>query len=565
MHAHRVPRSRLPHCPGLPSLLLAAVIVPLLGCTARSASQAPLPRPQTAAEPQWQLDWARRAVFYEIFVRSFADSNGDGIGDLPGLTAKLDYLNDGDPGTTSDLGIDGIWLMPIFASPSYHGYDVTDYERIDPEYGTGDDFQRLLAEAHRRGIRVIVDLVINHTSSQHPWFGDSASSPTATKRNWYVWRADDPGWTQPWGGDNPTWHEKNGSYYYAILWGGMPDLNFRTPAVRSEVERLAQEWLARGVDGFRLDAARHIVADGPGQLQNDTPETHAFWKEFSQSVRASHPGALLVGEAWAPTATIATYYGSTATVRGGDELPMCFDFPLAGAIVNGVREGEAAPIEAALEATAKDFPSGVLDATFLTNHDMIRLATQLDNDQGALKSAAAVLLTLPGTPFLYYGEEVGLENGARQRDDRFKRTPMPWDDTSGGGFTAGTPWFPFAPGRDGANVAAELDDPSSLLSRYRTLIRLRKVTPVLAEGGLRPLSAAGPVLAFLRTGGADGALVVHNLGATVITAGPFSLAGTPGEALLTDPGVVLDFATPGAARVTLPAHASGIWHLGPAR
>jgi glycosidase len=215
-------------------------------------------------------------VFYEVFVRSFADGNGDGKGDLPGLIARLDYLNDGDPATSTDLGVDALWLMPVFASPSYHGYDVTDYEKVNPIYGTNADLERLLAEAHRRGMRVIVDLVLNHTSDQHPWFRDSASSPTAPKRDWYVWRADDPKWVQPWNEKQSVWHQHAGAWYYAIFWGGMPDLNYRTQAVREEAKRIARYWLSRGVDGFRLDAIRHLIETGPGDGQAGNPDTHAF-------------------------------------------------------------------------------------------------------------------------------------------------------------------------------------------------------------------------------------------------------------------------------------------------
>jgi glycosidase len=190
---------------------------------------------------QWQHDWADGAVFYEVFVRSFADSDGDGIGDLRGLIERLDYLNDGDPTTDDDLGVSGLWLMPIFPSPSYHGYDVTDYESIDSDYGTLADFADLMRETERRGIRVVLDLVLNHSSSQHPWFVDSATGSGSPYRDWYVWNATNPGWTQPWGGSFPTWHLNgiDGTYYYGVFWGGMPDLNFMTPAVRAEARRLA--------------------------------------------------------------------------------------------------------------------------------------------------------------------------------------------------------------------------------------------------------------------------------------------------------------------------------------
>ena len=231
-------------------------------------------------------------------MRSFQDSDGDGKGDLKGLSSRLDYVK--------DLGVDALWLMPVFDSPSYHGYDTTDYEKINPDYGTNGDFERLLAEAHRRGMHVVVDLVLNHTSWKHPWFVESASSPGSPKRDWYVWSATDLHWPQPWNANSDTWHEKNGAYYYGLFWAGMPDLNYRTPAVREEAKRIASLWLSRGVDGFRLDAARHLIETGPGEHgQNDTPETHAFWKEFAAYVRSVKQDAVLIGENWTETPIIA--------------------------------------------------------------------------------------------------------------------------------------------------------------------------------------------------------------------------------------------------------------------
>ena len=538
-----------PICLPRPIVLLAALAFSCAG-----APLTPPPVPAAAASPappQWKTDWARGAVFYEVFVRSFADADGDGIGDLEGLTARLDYLNDGDPATDGDLGVDALWLMPVFDSPSYHGYDTVDYERIEPDYGTGEDFDRFLAEAHRRGIRVIVDLVMNHTSSQHPWFIDSASSPASSHRDWYVWRADDPGWTQPWGGSNHTWHEKNGAFYYGLFWGGMPDLNFSTPAVRKEIERLAALWLSRGVDGFRLDATRHLFANGPGELQNDQPETHVFLKELSAYVRQAKPRSVLVGENWTTTDKIAGYL---------DDLPMSFNFPLSEAIVGAVHDGEAAGIAGKLEEMARLYPAGSIDTPFLTNHDMTRVATLLGNDPTKLRSAAAILLTLPGAPFLYYGEEVGLQNGPT-RNDEAKRTPMPWNASAGGGFTTGKAWFDFAPGKETANVAAETGDSGSLLSQYRRLIRLRHGSPALQKGRLTLLTGdrSTPVLAFLRIAPQQQVLVVHNLGAAEAEAGPYKLKAKALEPLL---GSLLA-PTRGAAgwTVRLPAGASGVWRL----
>ncbi|MFL6199553.1 MAG: alpha-amylase family glycosyl hydrolase [Thermoanaerobaculia bacterium] len=510
---------------------------------------APPPAPPASAPAQADHEWARGAVFYEVFVRSFSDSDGDGVGDLRGLTAKLDYLNDGDPRTSTDLGVDALWLMPVFQSPSYHGYDTVDYEKIDDEYGTAEDFQRLLDEAHRRGIRIIVDFVMNHSSAQHPWFVESASSPTSPKRDWYVWRADDPGWTQPWGGANHTWHEKNGAFYYGIFWGGMPDLNFSTPAVREEMKRLAGLWISRGVDGFRLDATRHLFANGPGDLQNDQPETHVYLKELAEHVRKVNPRAVLVGENWTTTPIIAQYFA---------DLPMSFNFPLAEEILHGVQDGEAAGIAGKLDEMLELYPPGALDAPFLTNHDQTRIATVLQNDPAKLRSAAAVLLTLPGAPFLYYGEEIGLQNGPAGNDEQ-KRTPMPWDASPTGGFTTGRPWFELAPGS--ANVAAQTADPGSLLSHYRKLIQARKSSPALTKGDLKLLTSgvkSDPVLAFTRESPGEKVLVLHNLGAGAVTAGPYSIED-PEPVFST--GEIVMMQGEGGWKVNLPAGASGAWRV----
>jgi len=554
----------------MPSLHSSRLLLPLLtltSCVTGSSTPvdpSPTPRVELAA-PTANL-WYQHAVFYEVFVRSFQDSNGDGKGDLAGLISRLDYLNDGDPNTTSDLGVDALWLMPVFDSPSYHGYDVTDYERIEPDYGTNADFERLCAEAHRRGMRVIVDLVINHTSSQHPWFQESAASPDSPKRDWYMWSPVDPGWRQPWDlfSQGATWHPLNGAYYYGVFWGGMPDLNLRTPAVREEVKRLASFWLDKGVDGFRLDAVRYLIETGGGLTgQADTPETHAFWKEFAAHVRSVKPDAALVGEAWTNTPLIAPYYGSTAQVPQGDELPLNFNFPLAEEIIKAARLGNGNGLALKLSEMRSRYPVGVADAPFLTNHDHVRVATQLDGKPGALVTAASLLLTLPGSPFLYYGEEVGLLNGTTQNDEA-KRTPMPWDASKGGGFTSGTPWFAFAPGHESTHVAAQTTAPGSLLSRYRDLIRARHAAPALERGGLTLLTSTQnrtSTLAFSRTLEGERVLVVHNLGDSTENAGPFELEGDIAEPLFMDPSVRAPERDGGTWRITLPARTTGIWRL----
>lgn len=543
--------------------LIPLYIFLIFSCSAFSRGQAsPQNRAAGAPEPQWQNDWSHGAVFYEVFVRSFYDSNGDGIGDLKGLVSKLDYLNDGNPATNTDLNVDALWLMPIFKSPSYHGYDTTDYRLINPQYGTNEDFAELCKQAHKRGIKIIIDYVMNHSGSDHPWFVDSASSPQSKKRNWYVWSPTNPGWRQPWS-NNLTWYFKNGAYYYGLFWSGMPDLNFRNPEVRKMFRDTATFWLQKGADGFRLDATRYLVEDGGGAGQADTPETHAALKEFAAHVRTMKPQATLVGENWTETPIIAKYFGSTANVAGGDELPMNFDFPLSGAIVDGVNHGSASGISAKLAEILSLYPAGVNDAPFLTNHDQVRIATVLANNATHLKNAAAILLTLPGAPFLYYGEEVGLQNGPTQGDES-KRTPMPWSDEAGGGFTTATaPWFPFAPGRDTGNVQAQSSDPNSLLSHYRNLIRARKSSRALMQGDLSLLSSTNSpqVLAFVRRIADEQVLVVHNLGDSFAAAGPYVITAISLEKIYTDPSVMPPSGMSGQWTIALPPRSTGIWRI----
>ncbi len=517
-----------------------AVVVLLVSCASAPALTARR-RAALPAQP-WNHEWARGAVFYEIFVRSFSDTNGDGVGDLNGITAKLDYLK-------NDLGVDALWLTPIFESPSYHGYDTTNYEAIGKEYGTKADFDRFLAEAHQRGIRVILDFVMNHTSSQHPWFLDSASSPTSAKRDWYVWSATDPGWRQPWGGD-PSWHPLNGAYYYGVFWSGMPDLNYRTPAVKDEMFRLARYWLGQGADGFRLDATRYLVETGPGAGQSDTAETHQVLKDFAAEVRRAKPESILVAENTTDVVNLARYYA--------DDLTMNFNFPLASAVIDGVNGGNSSAIVSTLRQELAAYPQDFIDAPFLTNHDQTRIATVLHGDSGKLRNAAAILLTLPGAPFLYYGEEVGMQNGPTAADES-KRTPMAW--TSSGGFSTVTPWFPYSAGTTTANVAAEIGDPQSLLSYYRNWIAARKRSAALLRGDIVPLDAGAQLLVFVRSSGDERVLVVHNLGAAATTAGPLAVSAGALETLYADGGAGTPTGTSGAWTISMPAHSSGTWRL----
>jgi len=531
----------------------------LLGVLAVAAClpnpNAPRPERPVVVAPATPGPWWKGAVFYEVFVRSFADSNGDGIGDLKGLTEKLDYINDGDPKTTDDLGVDALWLMPIFKSPSYHGYDATDYEHIEPEYGTEADFDKLIAEAHKRGIKVILDLMLNHTSDQHPWFKESASSPESPKRDWYVWSHTDPEWGQPWNSAQTTWYKKGDDYYYAIFWSGMPDLNFKNPAVRAEMTRIAVNWVKRGVDGFRLDAIRHLIETGPGAGQAGSEENHVFLKEFRNALRAVNPKVMLLGEVWSTTVDIAPYYGET----GDDELQLLFDFPLAGALVNATWSGDASGVAYQLQDEASEYPKGAVDAPFLTNHDQTRVATALGRERPRLGLAPAMLLTLPGAPFVYYGEELGLPNGPGSEDEQ-KRTPMLWDDGPNHGFSTHTPWHATAPGQLVPPVSAQLKDPTSLQARYRALIRARHASGALMQGTLTMLEPdTTQVLAFLRQDGAETVLVAHNLGSgphVVTLPGP----GTEFDPLFLDPKVLVAKTAEGWS-LSLPAFSSAVVRL----
>jgi glycosidase len=476
-------------------------------------------------------EWWTDRVVYEVFVRSFVDSDGDGVGDLAGLTARLDDLNDGDPATTTDLGVDALWLMPIFESPSYHGYDVVDYGTVEKDYGTNADLDALVEAAHRRGMKVILDFVMNHTSSQHPWFVDSQSGPGAARRSWYSWRATDPGWTRPWDGSGPTWHLANGAYYYGLFWSGMPDLSYSNPDVEAEMVGAMRFWLARGVDGFRLDAVRYLVETDAGQA--DLPETHALLRRVRAALASEHPDVLLVGEAWTAIPTVATYWGS------GDELHLAFNFELAEGIKASVASGDAADFRTALALTnlALSGKDRGFDAPFLSNHDMVRVLRALGGSGSAGRVAAAVLLALPGTPFLYYGEEIGMQGGDGAADQA-KRTPYRWTSTAPGyGFTTGTPWTS-APEAAGVDLASQKADPGSLWHLYRRLLALRKSRPALSRGdvSLPGVTGGGPgAVALLRAHEGVRVLFVANLATG--PSGPFNIAAAGSPVLLEGEGI----------------------------
>jgi glycosidase len=450
-----------------------------------------------SASAQQNTYWWNDAVFYEIFVRSFYDSGNDGIGDLKGLTQKLDYLNDGNPATTNDLGVTGIWLMPISQSPSYHGYDVTDYRSIEPDYGTMEDFRAFLDAAHARGISVIIDFVMNHSSSQHPWFINSASSPTSTYRNWYIWRNQHPGYVGPWG--QQVWHFQNGAYYFGLFWSGMPDLNYENQDVKNEMFDVAKFWLdSLNIDGFRLDAIKHIFEEGP--VMEDVSATFNFLEEFRQYYKNVNPNAMTVGEAWSGTDAIKKY-------SDGTKVDFCFEYPSSWSTINSVNAGLPNEIRDHMQTVLESYPY-LQYAPFLSNHDNNRVFEQLGQELSKMKLAAAIYLTLPGIPFMYYGEEVGMIGSG---PDENKRKPMQWSSGANAGFTTGSPWYPINSNYVDFNVSKMQADKASLWHWYRQLIAARNQHAALRRGDYATVSAdVQNLYAYARRTVDEVIIVVHN-------------------------------------------------------
>ncbi len=449
------------------------------------------------------IPWWNETVFYEIFVRSFKDSDGDGVGDFRGIIEQLDYLNDGDPNTSDDLGITGIWLMPIHEAGSYHGYDVIDYTSVSSDYGTMEDFKAFLAAAHERGIKVIIDFVINHNSSQSPWFQNAQTGPNAEYRNFYIWEDSNPGYNGPWG--QQVWHRANGDFYYGLFWDGMPDLNFNEPRVKEEIFSAADFWLADiGIDGFRLDAVKFLLEEG--QQLEDTQGTFSFWKDFTKHIQTTKPEAFSVGEAWTNTEKVRDYVID-------DRIDYCFEFDLAGSILNAVNNQSAAGLFDQMQKMYSIYPH-LQYGTFLTNHDQNRVMNELGNQIDRAKIAANILLTLPGIPYLYYGEEIGMQG---LKPDEFIRTPMQWSDERSAGFSTGFPWINPGTNYTTNNVAAQASDSGSLLSNYRNMIHLRNQQPALQVGQYEALCTNdNRIFAFLRRQEEDILLVIHNLGSSSV-------------------------------------------------
>ncbi len=463
------------------------------------------PNPQTIVEatqvnPSDETNWWGHSVFYEIFVRSYDDSNADGIGDFKGLTAKLDYLNDGNPETTSDLGITALWLMPIFPATSYHGYDVTDYMNVNPDYGTLDDFKAFMAAAHQRGIHVIIDFVMNHTSINHPWFQSAVSDPNSPYRDYYIWSDTNPGYVGPW--NERVWHPTaRGDYYYGVFSSDMPDLNYRNPAVQEEIKKIATFWLKDvGVDGFRIDGARHLIEDGEEQV--NTPETHQYLKEFFNQVKSINPQAMIVGEVWDSSFVNVKYVQD-------QEMDMVFDFDLSSAWIEGLNRRDATILGSSTMLEVQMFRQNQM-ATFLTNHDMNRISDQLMGEDAALKDAAFLSLTASGVPFVYYGEEIGMSGS---KPDEQIRTPMQWTAEKNAGFSqGGRAWFAINSDYKKKNVDLQLKDPNSLLSTYRELIQIRQKTPALQVGDYQWIdTGSAGVYAAVRQSEGQAIIILINL------------------------------------------------------
>jgi alpha-amylase len=482
------------------------------------ATKTPNRLPATTTVVPSSKTWWNDAVFYEIFVRSFYDSDGDGIGDFNGILAKLDYLNDGDPTTDSDLGVTGIWLMPVFPSPSYHGYDVTDYYLVNPEYGTLDDFKTLVAEAHQRGIRIIIDLVINHTSDQHPWFQAAREDIHSPYRDWYVWNETDPNYLGPWG--QKVWHSSTTGFYYGLFEAFMPDLNYENPEVTAEMTKVYSFWLKDvGVDGFRLDAAKHLIESG--REQQHTNATHEWYQSMYPIYKEMKPDALTVGELFGDNLNVASEYIQNK------EFDLFFNFQLADAFIRSARLEKANITDYTIELSNKSIPDSQY-APFLTNHDQNRIMSQVWSNVGKAKVAASLLLTSPGTPFLYYGEEVGMEG---TKPDEDIRKPMQWRADEHAGFTTGTPWRAPDPSFVNANVEAQNADPQSLLSHYRSLIHFRAEHSALRTGNYYAVDASAPdVYAALRKNDEEILLILINLSREPVS----DVRLTSGDMALTD-------------------------------
>ncbi|MDT0643075.1 alpha-amylase family glycosyl hydrolase [Zunongwangia sp. F363] len=486
-----------------------------------------------------EFKWWQKEVVYQIYPRSFMDSDGDGVGDLAGIEQKLDYLQ--------QLGVGAIWISPIYPSPmADFGYDVSDYTGIHPLFGNMEKFDQLLKEVHEKGMKMILDLVPNHTSNEHPWFQESRKSRTNPKRDWYIWKdpAADGGppnnWLSEFGGDGWELDEQTGQYYYHAYLKEQPDLNWRNPEVHEAVFKAMRFWLDKGVDGFRVDVMWHMIKDdqfrdnppnpdySPETMSpyrklipaysTDQPEVHEVVRKMRQ-VTDEYTDRVLIGEIYLPVEKLIMYYGEG---NKGAQLP--FNFQLIGL------PWDAAKIFAAVNDYEGALPEGAWPNWVMGNHDKSRLATRVGKSQARV--AAMLLLSLRGTPTMYYGEEIGMEDvpipPEQVQDPHEKnvpgknlgrdpqRTPMQWDDSSNAGFTTGDPWLPV--GNYGqCNVAGEWQKEDSLLSLYRKLLKLRNTEPALHIGDYFPYKCQDNLLSYFRSDGEKTFLILLNLGSSEVT------------------------------------------------
>ncbi len=488
-----------------------------------------------------EAGWYKDAIIYQVHVRTFLDSNADGIGDFQGLAQKLDYLQ--------ELGVNTLWLMPFSPSPLRDdGYDISDYRSVHPNYGTLEDFKSFLQIAHDRGLRVLIELVANHTSDQHPWFQESRSSPQNPKRDWYVWSDTDTKYsgtriifldTEM---SNWAWDPISKAYYWHRFFSHQPDLNFDNPAVREEMWQVMKFWLELGVDGFRLDAVPYLI-EREGTNCENLPETHAVIRELRQKVDAEFPGTMLLAEANQWPADLRPYFGN------GDEFHMAFHFPLMPRMFMGLRLEDRKPITEILQQTP-DIPANCQWAIFLRNHDELtlemvtdierdymydiyatnksmrlnlgirrRLAPLLDNDRRRIELMNGMLMSLPGTPIIYYGDEIGMGDNIYLGDRNGVRTPMQWTAGTNGGFSTADPESLYSPpilnpvyGYQAVNVQSQERFDHSLLSWMKHIIRVRRSTQVFGSGSIEFLYPANHrVLAYVRQFGKETVLVVNNL------------------------------------------------------